>query len=192
MNLLKQAKNKLIFISGGVRSGKSDFAEKLAIRYAQETGERPTYMATSKVEDEEMQARIERHRQQRQTSDIPWETIEIAHQFPENITQLPKQGIVLLDCLTVLLANELFAKLVTEAEIDQHSAQVTTDLMHSIDDLSQKTDCLLIVSNEIHHEIIDDIYVAAYQRSLGQLHQQIVAKSAQAYLVEAGIARLMK
>lgn len=192
MNLLKQAKNKLIFISGGVRSGKSDFAEKLAIRYASETGERLIYMATSKVEDEEMQTRVRHHRQQRQASVIPWQTLEIAHYFPENIAQLPRQGIVLLDCLTVLLANELFAKIVTKTELDQHRAQVTAQIMRSIDELSEKTPCLLVVSNEIQHEIIEDVYVAAYQSSLGQLHQQIVAKSTQAYLVEAGIARLMK
>lgn len=192
MNLLKQDKHKLIFISGGVRSGKSDFAEQLAIRYADETGERLTYLATSKVEDEEMQARIKRHRQQREASEIPWETLEIAENFSERIAQLPKQGIVLLDCLTVLLANELFAKIVGEAQIAQHSAKVSASIMRSIDELSEKSTSLLIVSNEIQHEIIDDAYVVAYQGSLGQLHQQIVAKSSQAYLVEASIARLMK
>lgn len=182
---------KLIFISGGVRSGKSDFAEQTAIRYAKQHRAELNYIATSKVEDEEMQQRIFRHRQQRMTSGQQWKTFEITDYFPENIRALSIRGVVLLDCLTVLLANELFRTVVTEEELLKRSDIVIRDLMEGLRILMKKAELLIVVSNEIHHELIDDTYVKVYQRTLGHLHQKIVQMSTKAYLVEATIPQLM-
>lgn len=182
----------IIFISGGVRSGKSTFAEQEAIYYAQTYGQRLNYIATSRSEDEEMQDRIFRHEQQRLASGFDWTTFEIVNYFPENIEEIEIEGIILLDCLTVLLANELFATIVPQEKLQKWSEKVAKNIMAGITLLSKKAHTLFIVSNEIHYEIHDDPYVQTYQRTLGQLHQAIVKQSAAAYLVEVTVPRLMK
>ncbi|UTW69778.1 bifunctional adenosylcobinamide kinase/adenosylcobinamide-phosphate guanylyltransferase [Anaerobacillus sp. HL2] len=55
----------MIFISGGVRSGKSSFAENLAYSYITEKRNKLIYIATSKNEDSEMAGRIKKHQQDR-------------------------------------------------------------------------------------------------------------------------------
>lgn len=182
----------IIFISGGVRSGKSSFAEQEAIRYAQVYGKPLNYIATSHSEDEEMKDRIYRHEQQRLASGFDWTTFEIANYFPENIRKIKIGGIVLLDCLTVLLANELFATIVPEEKLPERSEKVVKNIMAGITLLSKKAHMLIIVSNEIHYEVHDELYVQTYQRTLGQLHQAIIKQSDVAYLVEATVPRLMK
>lgn len=185
-------KGELIFVSGGVRSGKSTFAEKLAIRYTKQDQQTLNYIATSYASDEEMENRILRHQQQRSRSEAAWQTFEIPNYFPENIRQLRIEGVVLLDCLTVLLANELFATVVSEEEITIHSEKVARRILDGITLLKEKVSTLIIVSNEIQYEISDDPYVRTYQQILGQLHQTIVDYSARAYLVELTIPWLMK
>lgn len=187
-----RGKNEFIFISGGVRSGKSAFAEKLALHYAKQNKQTLNYLATSYVEDEEMKNRVIRHQQQRLRSEAAWQTFEIPNYFPENIRQLQIEGVVLLDCLTVLLANELFNTVVSEEELVTHSEEVTRRIIDGMMLLKEKASTLIIVSNEIHYEISDDLYVRTYQQVLGQLHQTIVQKSDQAYLVEVTFPFLMK
>ena len=67
-------RGKLTFISGGVRSGKSSYAEKLLVNEAQKNGGRLVYIASGVATDSEMQARIERHKSDRSTHS--WTTIE--------------------------------------------------------------------------------------------------------------------
>lgn len=182
----------IIFISGGVRSGKSSFAEQKAIHYAELYGQPLNYIATSRSDDEEMQERIFRHEAERLASGFDWTTFEIVNYFPENIQKIQIDGIVLLDCLTVLLANELFATIVAENKLQKHSEKVANDIKKGINFLAVKAHTLIIVSNEIHYELHTDPYVKIYQQTLGKLHQAIVKQCNTAYLVEATIPRLMK
>lgn len=184
--------NKLIFISGGVRSGKSTFAEQLATSIAIKNDEPLYYIATSKADDQEMKKRIERHQNERMSSGFDWHTIEISENFSTEVTRLPISGVVLMDCLTVLTANELFQQLVPETEILILSELVKQRILDGLRELRKKTSTLLVVSNEIHYEYNHDVYVQTYQRLLGELHQEVVNQSTQSYLVEASIPLLMK
>ena len=67
-------RGKLTFISGGVRSGKSAYAEKLLVDEAEKNGGRLVYIASGIATDSEMQARIERHQTDRAAHN--WTTIE--------------------------------------------------------------------------------------------------------------------
>jgi adenosylcobinamide kinase/adenosylcobinamide-phosphate guanylyltransferase len=99
----------MIFITGGARSGKSAFAEKLA----REKGNGVTYIATAQISDNEMQARVSAHRKRRPAA---WNTVESADNLPEAVAQaLAAGGTVLVDCLTVYLANLLLKT--TEPEL---------------------------------------------------------------------------
>jgi adenosylcobinamide kinase/adenosylcobinamide-phosphate guanylyltransferase len=85
----------ITYISGGERSGKSSFAQKLAL----EQSNNPVYLATAKVLDKDFKQRVERHQSDR---DSRWETIE----NPISISELDLAGrTVLLDCITLWLTN---------------------------------------------------------------------------------------
>ena len=90
---------KIIVVTGGQRSGKSSFAQRLAL----ELSENPVYLATSAVWDEEHRERIERHKRDRGAE---WTNIE--EQF--DVDKVDVNGrVVLLDCVT-LWATNFFSK----------------------------------------------------------------------------------
>lgn len=100
---------RLILILGGARSGKSAYAEELAQRMAAKAPALPLiYMATAiAAGDEEMRQRIARHRSTRGTE---WVTIEEPTDPAGALRAsgwLDKPGVVLVDCLTLLVANVL-------------------------------------------------------------------------------------
>ena len=89
---------KLSLILGGANSGKSAFAEKLVCS----TGMYKNYIATAQAFDDEMQNKINKHQKDRGND---WNTIE----SPLEILPLPEKGIILIDCLTLWLSNNLLA-----------------------------------------------------------------------------------
>ena len=85
----------ITLITGGARSGKSSYAQRLAL----ERSDRPVYLATSRVWDEEHRLRIERHRADRGPQ---WETVE----EPKNLSRRDFRGrTVVLDCVTLWCTN---------------------------------------------------------------------------------------
>jgi adenosyl cobinamide kinase/adenosyl cobinamide phosphate guanylyltransferase len=85
----------LVLILGGTRSGKSAVAERMAARLDQPL----TYVATGEVTDEDMAARIARHRARRPTS---WTTLEVGEDLPDALSRL--QGSALVDALGTWVA----------------------------------------------------------------------------------------
>ena len=102
------ARSALYFITGGVRSGKSRFAEQTAIEWVNKYGGNLHYLACGRVFDEEMAKRVTRHQHDRETSPIPWETWEYSTDIERITTEIDQDSVVLLDCLTTLVDNELF------------------------------------------------------------------------------------
>ena len=92
----------LIFITGGIKSGKSIFAEKLASEQKKDV----YYIATAIVTDDEMQERVKKHRIRRPST---WTTIEESYDFKKLSKLLPDEPtVVLIDCLTTFLTNRLW------------------------------------------------------------------------------------
>lgn len=95
----------MILIIGKSNSGKSMFAEKLIMEFYQKEASLPLYyVATMAVADEAAKKRVEKHRKMRQ--DKPFITLEIASDLETLV--FPEKGYVLLECLTNLVANEMF------------------------------------------------------------------------------------
>lgn len=99
-----------ILITGGARSGKSDFAE----RYAMQLSAGGVYVATSQSRDDEMAERIARHRLARENSGFAWRTVEEPFALAEVLRRLEREAAesggrqrpaVLVDCLTLWLTN---------------------------------------------------------------------------------------
>ncbi|AJY76657.1 bifunctional adenosylcobinamide kinase/adenosylcobinamide-phosphate guanylyltransferase [Paenibacillus beijingensis] len=100
-----------VLVTGGARSGKSTFAEQLAMRLS----DQGIYIATSRIWDTEMEQRVEIHRRQRSESGFSWETVEEPLALAERLTELKRRPdirsgrapAVLVDCLTLWLTNHL-------------------------------------------------------------------------------------
>ncbi|KMM36716.1 bifunctional adenosylcobinamide kinase/adenosylcobinamide-phosphate guanylyltransferase [Guptibacillus hwajinpoensis] len=181
---------KVIFISGGVRSGKSRFAEKRATTIAGSGGQFLHYIACGEPSDSEMRERIAHHKRQRAEAPIEWETFECPTAIGNVAPHLSPNGVVLLDCLTTLLSNELFK---TGDWSDQaFQEKVMQSIKSDLASIGKRCATLIIVSNELGHEPLKTDLVQVYARLLGELHQWIVEQSNEAYLVENGIPRLMK
>ena len=104
-----------VLVLGGVRSGKSELAERLVRSW--DRGE-VTYLATGEARDEEMALRIQRHRQRRPATWRTWEG------DPEDLPGAvrPLGGVLLLDCLTLWLSRLLLR---TPAAVGDHDVVVS-------------------------------------------------------------------
>lgn len=183
---------KIVFITGGARSGKTSFAERYAEKIERKTAESLYYLATSKVEDQEMQQRIKRHQKDRKTSHANWQTIEQAVEIGKISNQLTRNSIVLVDCITILLSNELY-KGDFEKELykkESYQKQVKNRIIKGLLEISLKTSYLFIVSNEVLYDSLqsDNQVIETYQRLLGDIHKELVRHADEAYLLESGIA----
>ncbi|MGE7667431.1 bifunctional adenosylcobinamide kinase/adenosylcobinamide-phosphate guanylyltransferase [Ureibacillus composti] len=185
---------KIIFITGGVRSGKSAFAENYAKSlFKQLEKKHLIYIASGVAFDEEMEKRIERHQMDREHSEVKWETIEIINTLPNNLT-FSNSHIILWDCITTWLSNILFkTEMLTETkrflEINHHLAIFKRQLLT----WRENGVIVLLVSNEV----LDEPYgnyseTNLYRRILGELHQWIVNQCDEAYEMDYSLNRQWK
>lgn len=185
----------MIFITGGVRSGKSDFAEKLAIACRKENG-RLHYLATSIVYDEEMQGRINRHQEMREKREPSFITHEQPMHIEQRLNQFQKNDVVLIDCLTTLLNNELFVNWESGQENwrkKQFRKEIMERLLATFRQFQLLPITTILVSNEISYSLPpEDDGTFIYLQLLGEIHQKIVEQSEKAILVEYGIPIIKK
>ena len=168
--------SSIIFITGGERSGKSSFAQKLAL----EKSDSPVYLATARVLDDEFALRVERHKKDR---DQCWRTIE----EPMKLSYHKLSGeVVILDCITLWLANIFYS----------HDKEVEVSLKYSKNEWNKfiRQDIALIaVSNELGMGVHGQ---TSETRRFTELHgwmNQYVAQMAQeAYLMVSGIPLKLK
>ncbi|WP_033541788.1 bifunctional adenosylcobinamide kinase/adenosylcobinamide-phosphate guanylyltransferase [Planococcus sp. CAU13] len=177
------AHSKLIFISGGVRSGKSAYAESLVRRFG---AQRKVYLASGRANDTEMRERIERHRSDREMDG--WHTIEQANQFEKVLPLLETGDAVLWDCVTTWLANELYEGW-EQGEICAEKIgcmEAKWDRMKkTISQIADRAEVLVIVSNEVLDDFMRD---ERYMKWLGKIHVWLVQEAVQAFEMENGIA----
>lgn len=162
----------LVFISGGVRSGKSSLGEKLAAAMAGEN--RKVYLATAKYYDREIAERIRIHQKNR--ADKGFLTIDKYLSLGDLVPFLQAQDTVLLDCLGTLLANEMYERKDPDRENDPESAyqRITADL----EKLKDKVANLLVISNEVFSDgITYEEHIELYIRNLAKLHIKLAKAS---------------
>lgn len=124
----------IYYISGGERSGKSKYAQKLA----NEISKNPVYLATSRIWDDDFLARIERHQADRGPQ---WETIEEEFQISNYNFQ---QRVVVMDCVTLWLTN-----IFTDAGEKNSIGEIYEMARKEYDQLIQQDFTLIVISNEI-------------------------------------------
>lgn len=186
----------LIFITGGVRSGKSHFAEKMAIaHYYTESmqAQRLVYIASGIALDHEMEKRIQRHQADRQSQGIQWLTIEAPYKMGDSLESLRDGDVVLWDCVTTWLTNafyEGFDKGKPCVEQPGCLAKKLSDLKIAVQSLLNKKITLIVVSNELFDEppYLNE-EVELYRQMLGNFHQWFVSMAAEAYEVNYSIVK---
>ena len=175
------ARGKLVFITGGVRSGKSSFAEHYLM---DKLAKRNVYIASGVAVDNEMRERIKRHQDDRKNHPVEWVTFEQPRHIEQIIPHIQKGDGILWDCVTTWLANELY---------DGQMEKVEERLYETIDQLLEKAKVVVIVSNEVLDEAISNYeFTALYQAWIGRTHQQLVAKADCAFEMEYGISHQWK
>ncbi len=170
---------KIVFITGGARSGKSQFALKLARKFP---GPR-AYLATAQALDKEMAERIRRHRKSRPRT---WHTLEEPLRVADALKkQGPLFGLILLDCLTLWLSNTLMAGW-SEKKILQEADQFIK--------ACQGAKCsLIIVSNEVGLGIVPEYPAARMFRDLsGLIHQKMARAADEVYFMVSGLPQKIK
>lgn len=172
----------LTFILGGARSGKSRFAQSLC-----GSARRVAYLATAFPQDDEMRARIARHRLDRPST---WTTFE----EPMEIAKVADQqalsfDILILDCLTLWLSNWCWEYR------SQASEQLECSVLGELERLLMATRKarLIAVSNEVGCGIVPASILGRQFRDLqGMVNQRVAGAAQTVYQMVAGIPVLIK
>jgi adenosylcobinamide kinase / adenosylcobinamide-phosphate guanylyltransferase len=161
----------LTFITGGQRSGKSSFAQKLALSRA----ENPVYLATARHWDREFSARIARHQADRA---LRWCNVE----EEKHISRIGMhQRVVVLDCITLWLNNFFFD---SNYDVD-HSLTLAKKEWDAFTALDNQ---LIVISNEIGMGVIPEhVNARRFADLQGWMNQHIAAQAEEVYLMVAGI-----
>jgi len=170
---------KFIFITGGVRSGKS----KYAIKLAKNTTGRVVFLATGTAKDEEMKKRIKGHKESRPRE---WRTIEETKDIASILFSIgPPWKVVIIDCLTFFISNLLLDGIDENAILER--------IRKIVEAILRANYTTIVVSNEVGGGVVPDNKLGRRFRDIVGLANQIMADSAQeVYLVVSGIPIKLK
>ncbi len=165
---------RLTLVLGGARSGKSRYAEGLARGHE---GQK-TYIATAEPFDEEMKARIDKHRADRAADG--WTTLEAPLAVADAVKDA--QGFVLLDCVTVWLSNLM-----------HYEKDIRAEVGHLLAALSVSGKRIVVVSNEVGLSVVPENRMARrFRDEQGFLNQRIAEIADEVVFVAAGLPLKLK
>lgn len=173
----------IAFICGGARSGKSQFAENMALRLTKQKNSNLYYLATARKSDDEMVERILIHQKDRGET---WSTLEEPFDLEKVLMSCHTHDVILIDCLTIWLSNVMFER--------HYGIEKLEDEVSSWIHLARKKQfSLVIVSNDVNEGTpFADEFVLTYIYSLQKLHQLLVTQADAAVEVQAGIPTYWK
>lgn len=168
----------IALVGGGARSGKSAFALALA----RSLGERRGFVATAEVRDDEMRARIERHRRER---GVDFETIEEPLELVGALSAIRDVDVVVVDCLTLWLSNLLLrgeAPAGIEGQVEALRAGLAAAPFHTV-----------LVTNEVGMGVVPETALGrAFRDVAGRAHQALAANADRLYLAVLGTVLRLK
>ena len=171
--------SRLILVTGGARSGKSFFAQRLA----QDREGRTVFIATAEAGDDEMRTRVEKHRRGRPST---WHTIEEPCRLFEAVRTC--EGIfdvVLIDCMALWISN-----LLLKGRDETGILQEVSTLVATCQALAAQ---VIIVSNEAGMGIVPDNRLSrSFRDILGKTNQEIASAADEVFFLVAGIPLQIK
>lgn len=173
----------MVLVIGGSGSGKSAYAEELACALAAEERMTKYYLATMQVFDEEGRRKAERHRMQR--SGRGFLTVEQPVRIADALFRMENgKRTVLLECISNLTANEMFA----DARI-RAKEEVVECILKGVERLRKKTTHLVVVSNNVFEDgVVYDPATTDYIDAMGKINQALAARAQQVLEIVAGIS----
>ena len=172
--------SKVIMVTGGTRSGKSRFAERLAESFEPMRG----YLATGQPGDAEMAERIARHRGRRGSE---WQAVEEPLELTRAVVRMDGRCTVLLvDCITLWLSNLLF-------HCEGGAAEALLRVAGFTDRFEALKTPLIIVTNEVGMGIVPEHPLARSFRDLaGEANEMIAARADEVYVTISGLPLKLK
>lgn len=162
----------ITLLVGGARSGKS----ARALRLASDWEGQVVFVATAEGRDPEMADRIARHRLERPAS---WRTVEAPLELVRAFDSIPSRAFVILDCLTLWVANALEAGW-TDEDVERAAAAVATIA-------AAREQPTVVVTNEVGLGLVPQTQLGrTYRDLLGRVNAVFAAEAEQAYLMVAG------
>ncbi|GAB6926869.1 bifunctional adenosylcobinamide kinase/adenosylcobinamide-phosphate guanylyltransferase [Paenibacillus sp. JCM 10914] len=175
-----------VLITGGARSGKSTFAEKLCMKRADSA----VYIATAQAYDDEMRERIRIHQDRRHDSEYGWKTVEEPLALPELLDTLGQSPAgapaLVVDCLTLWLTNVLL-------QVEPEGTQIMEErLSLAIGRLARAVETypgvVMLVTNEVGSGIVPEYPLGRIYRDwAGVMNQRLAQICGEVFLVTAGI-----
>lgn len=184
---------KLIFITGGARSGKSTLAEKKA----KEIGQNIVYIATGLAFDEGMKDRIKKHKESRPKE---WSTIEQYKDFHylDTNENFLNADTLLLDCVTLMISNllienDLDFENTTIDEIIEIESRMFNELNTLINLIERYNKNFIAVTNEIGMGLVPPYRLGRVFRDMaGRANQYLAGKAHEVYFTVSGIPMKIK
>ncbi len=184
--------SKIILVTGGARSGKSNFAEKLCMDRNNNTA----YIATSIPFDDEMKDRVKKHQENRP---INWNTYEIYEDIYSIIKEIyTGHETVILDCVTLLVNNLMFEHNLnieesSQEEIKKLEQYIKEQVVKLIEEIEKTNLYFVFVTNELGMGIVPGNKLSRiYADIVGRINQYIASKSNEVYFVVSGIPMKIK
>lgn len=184
---------KIIYITGGARSGKSSFAEKKVFQLEK----KKIYVATAISFDDEMKERVRLHKLQRGDNWITIESYKNIYKLLEEYKEV--NGVVLLDCLTNLVSNNMIMDreidwdIASQDTIREIEKEIKNEVQKLIDFIKGSSLDMVVVSNEIGMGLVPPYALGRYFRDIAGRMNQLVAKEChEAYLIVSGLELKLK
>ena len=176
---------KNILLIGGARSGKSRFAQELALR----SGEPVLFVATATAGDKEMQHRIEEHKRARPAG---WSTLEITTHIGTRIEQgIGRAQVVIVDCITLLVSNiigQYNNQVIEQIDASIVEKEVTSEIGKLIECINHIDASFIIVTNEVGMGLVPANRMGRlYRDLLGEANQLLAQHADEIYLMVAGL-----
>lgn len=183
---------KLIFVTGGARSGKSTFAEKLASA----TGDNVVYIATAIAFDDEMKDRIKKHRLQRPSC---WLTVEAYKDMDKRLPPiLAGKSAVLLDCITLMVSNIMLEEnmdweCISTDKVQKVELAVSAEIEKLLKIVKKYDPLFIIVSNELGMGVVPPTVLGRAMRDIaGRINQLLAREADEVYFCVSGIPLKIK
>lgn len=178
---------RVIFITGGARSGKSAFGLK-------EAGKgigRKAYVATAEALDDEMAERIAAHKKARTDG---WDTFEEPTELPDVIRKIRDDyDVIVIDCLTLWLSNIISRHPRRGKEAAEKAAEMLTRTLHDLKEPGKDRPSIYVVANEVGMGIVPANKTARQFRDLaGRLNQLVAEVADEVYLMVSGLPLRVK
>ena len=175
MEMSRSTVKKIVLITGGQRSGKSQYAERLALSLS----DKPVYLATAHIWDEEFQQRVIRHQQRR---GLEWTNIEEEKQLSRHDL---RGRVVVVDCITLWCTNFFFEEQDVSRALDKLKAE--------FDRLTAQDATLIFVTNEIGWGGVSDNAVQRQFTDLqGWMNQYVAQRADEVIMMVSGIPVTIK